>query len=43
MPELYEALAEIQRLLMVFSEGYRMPVTEAFERKEWHTFLLDLG
>ncbi|MET4592602.1 hypothetical protein [Arthrobacter sp. 754] len=43
MPKLYDALAEIQRLLTVFSDGYGMPETAAFERKEWHTSLLDLG
>ncbi|TLM84014.1 hypothetical protein FDW83_08565 [Pseudarthrobacter sp. NamE2] len=43
LPKLYDAVAEIQRLLMVFSEAYGMPATEAFERKEWHTSLLDLG
>lgn len=43
LPKLYDAVAEIQRLLMVFSEAYGMPAPEAFERKEWHTSLLDLG
>jgi hypothetical protein len=43
MPKLYDAVSEIQRLLTVFSESYGMPATEAFERKEWHTSLLDLG
>ncbi|MFJ6270921.1 hypothetical protein ACIQG8_13100 [Pseudarthrobacter oxydans] len=43
LPKLYDAVSEIQRLLVVFSEAYGMPATEAFERKEWHTSLLDLG
>jgi len=43
LPKLYDAISEIQRLLTVFAEGYGMPATAAFERKEWHTSLLDLG
>lgn len=43
MPKPYDAVSEIPRLLTVFSESYGMPATEAFERKEWHTSLLDLG
>ncbi|WP_307432942.1 hypothetical protein [Pseudarthrobacter defluvii] len=43
LPKFYDSLSETQRLLMVFSEAYGMPATEALERKEWHTSLLDLG
>ena len=43
MPKLYDAVAEIQRLLTVFSQAYGMPATVAIERKEWHTSMLDLG
>lgn len=43
LPKLYDALAEIQRLLLVFSRGYGMPTLAELDRKEWHTSLLDLG
>ncbi len=43
MPKFYDAASEIQRLITVFSEAYSMPATEAFERKEWHASLLDVG
>lgn len=43
MPKLYDALAEIQRLLLVFSQGYGMPALADIDRKSWHASLLDLG
>ena len=43
MPKLYDAVAEIQRLLQAFSNAYDMPLNLEFQRKEWHESILELG